>query len=534
LAQDVNAPPAAPAGRSALRATGLVSLLTLSSRLLGLVREQVFAALLGAGPQSDAFNVAFRIPNLLRDLFAEGALSAALVPTYARALHDGGRAEAHRLARRLFTFLGVLMVGLVALGYGAAPVIVSVLAPGFAAEPGKTELTVFLTRVMLPFLPLVSFAAVAMGMLNAEERFGFPAFAPAMFNVVSVAWGFVLWTQGYAPEAVALGWSVGTLLGGAGQLLVQVPALRRTGFRFAPEWAPADPGLRRLGALMAPATLGLAAVPINIMVNSYFASFEPNAVSWLNYAFRILHLPIGIFGVAAGTVASAGLARRVAASDFEGVRATVRRSLTFLAFLTLPATAGLIVLGEPIVALLYERGRFGAEDTRGTATALGFYAIGLVAYATVKVLAPAFYALGTPRVPMIASALAVLTNLAANVLLYRSFGFRSVALGTSLAAIVNAGVLAAVFERRLGGLRGHGIARRLGLMAAAAAVMGAVVALVSPRLTELVGAEGLPARLATGLGPVAVGIAVYAAVAWLLGLAEVKDLLGLLKRRRPA
>jgi putative peptidoglycan lipid II flippase len=517
-----------------LRATGLVSAMTLVSRVLGLVREQVFAALLGAGAQTDAFNVAFRIPNLLRDLFAEGALSAAFVPAYAKALHAGGREEAHRLARRVLTVLAVAMGVLVAAGLLFAPQVVALLAPGYALVPGKVELTVFLTRIMMPFLPLVSFAAVAMGMLNAEERFGLPAFAPAMFNVVSILWGVGLWAFGFSAVAVAVGWSVGTLLGGAAQFLVQVPPLRGLGFRFRPDWAPSDPGLRRIAALMAPATVGLAAVQINIFVNGYFASFEPGAVSWLAYAFRILYLPIGIFGVATGTVAAAGLARQAAAGDLDGVRATLRRSLLFLAFLTLPATAGLLVLARPVVRLLYERGRFGPEATEGTAIALVFYAFGLVAYTSVKVLAPAFYALGSPRVPLLASALAVATNLLVNLTLHQRFGFRAVALGTALGAIANVLVLVFVFQRRQGGLVQVAGAQSLIKMALASIVMAAVLVPVGHAIEDGVGTAGLGAQLATGLVPVLLGIGLYAGAVFLLRVPEARLLLDAVRRRRPA
>jgi putative peptidoglycan lipid II flippase len=521
--------PGSPGG-FALRATGLVSALTLVSRLLGLLREQVFAALLGAGLQTDAWNVAFRIPNLLRDLFAEGALSAAFVPTYAKALHDGGREAAHRLACRVLTLLAVAMGLLVLAGVLFAPQIVALLAPGYASVPGKVDLTVFLTRVMMPFLPLVSFAAVAMGMLNAEERFGMPAFSPAMFNVVSVLWGIGLWLAGFAPQSVALGWSVGTLLGGLAQFLVQVPTLRRMGFVYRPEWAPGDPGLRRVGALMGPATVGLAAVQINIFVNSYFASFEPGAVSWLAYAFRILYLPIGIFGVAAGTVASTSLAKRAAAGDLEGVRATLRRSLLFLAFLTLPATAGLLVLARPVVRLLYERGRFGPDATEGTAAALVFYAFGLVAYTSVKVLAPAFYALGTPRAPLLASGLAVLTNVAVNVALYERFGFRAVALGTALGAIANAVLLLALFQRRHGSILRDGAVFRLAKMGAGSMAMAAALVPVRSWLEAAAGTEGLLAQLVTGLLPVGLGVVLYGGLALVFRLPEAMTLLDLVRR----
>ncbi len=522
-------------GGAFLRKAGFVSALTLLSRLLGLVREQVFAALLGAGLHADAFQIAFRIPNLLRDLFAEGALSAAFVPIYTRALAEEGRRGAYLLSSRLLTLLAVILGVLVAAGIAFAAPLVGLLAPGFGAIPGKIQITVLLTRVMMPFLPLVSFAAVAMGMLNAEERYGPPALAPAMFNLVAIFWGGMLWALGFPIGQVVLGWAAGTLLAGAAQLLVQVPALRGMGWSFHPQWAPQDPGIRRLAGLMAPATVGLAAVQINIFVNSYFASFQPGAVAWLNYGFRILYLPIGIFGVAVGTIATTGLARRAASGDLAGLSATLRQSLSMLAFLTLPATAGLMVLGVPIVRLLYERGRFTAADTQSTAASLLVYSVGLLAYTGVKVLAPAFYALGTPRVPLLASGLAVITNVGINLVFYDRFGYRAVALGTALGSLANVAVLLVAFERRVGGLRSAGWGAALARIVTASAVMALLAWLAARALEARVGSHTLPAQLATGLLPVLLGIGVYGLAAHWLGVPEAAAVRGLLRRegRRP-
>jgi len=525
---------APPSSLRLAEAAGVVSGFTFLSRILGLVREQVFAALLGAGLYADAFLAAFRIPNLLRDLFAEGALSAAFVPTYARALTREGKEAAFRLASRLLTLLGVILGALVLLGMALAGPLVSLLAPGFESVPGKSEVTIELTRVMLPFLPLVSFAAVAMGMLNAHGRFGLPAFAPAAFNLVTICWALALWAFGFSLPQVALGWAVGTLLGGAAQLLVQLPSLRQLGWRPRPEWAPGDPGIRAVAGLMAPATLGLAAVQVNIFVSTIFASHEAGAVAWLQYAFRLLYLPIGIFGVAVGTVATADLARRAALEDREGIRATVARSLRLLAFLTLPATAGLIALGVPIVRLLFERGRFTTHDTNQTAAALALYAVGLVGYTGVKVLAPAFYAMGTPRVPLMASAAAVATNLVFIVGLHGSLGFRAIALGTALGSLVNALWLVAVFERRIGGLVREILSTATGKMAAVATAMAGVAWLCARALDGRFGG-GWVDHLVTGLLPILAGVACYGLGTWALGVPEwrhVAALPGRLLRRK--
>jgi putative peptidoglycan lipid II flippase len=523
---------AAPLGTASLaRAAGLVSGLTFLSRLLGLVREQVFAALLGAGVYADAFQAAFRVPNLLRDLFAEGALSAAFVPTYAKAMAQGGRDRAFRLASRLLTVLAAILGLLVVAGYVFAGPLVRVLAPGFEGVAGKHELTVTLTRVMLPFLPLVSFAAVAMGMLNAHRRFGTPAVAPAVFNLVAIVWAAALWWWGFGAAQVAMGWAVGTVVGGAAQFLIQVPALWREGWRPRPEWAPGDPDLGAVARLMAPATVGLAAVQVNIFVNTLFASYENGAVSWLQYAFRILYLPIGIFGVAVGTVVTTGLAHRAAAGDLNGMRQAVERALRLLAFLTIPATAGLVALATPIVRLLFERGRFTPHDTSQTAIALVLFSVGLVAYTSVKVLAPAFYALGRPRIPLLASAAAVATNLAFVLALYRSLGFRAIALGTALGSLVNAAILLGAFSRRVGSLRRDGLPSSVIRVTIASAAMG-VSAFWSARcLAGLVGVQGLTSQLVTALGPVTLGLVAYLALAWALRVTEMRDLLGAVRRR---
>ena len=523
------AEPVKESGPSFLKAAGVISALTMGSRVLGLVREQVFAAFLGAGLYADAFQVAFRIPNLLRDLFAEGALSAAFVPTYTRALADGGRERAHQLASRLLTVLAAILAVIVVLGFVFARQVVEFLAPGF--DPSKMGLTVQLTRIMLPFLPLVSFAALAMGMLNAQGRFAIPAAAPAMFNVVSILWAAGLWAMGFGPVQVVTGWAIGTVLGGAAQLLIQVPPLWRDGWRYRPEWKPGDPGIRAIGRLMAPATVGLAAVEVNILVNTIFASHEDGAVAWLGYAFRILYLPIGIFGVAIGTVATTGLAQRAAAGDTEGLQRTLRQGLAAVAFLTIPATVGLILLQVPIVSLIFERGRFDAADTAATATALALYSIGLVAYTGVKVLAPAFYALGHPRIPLLASVSAVVTNLVIVTSLHSWIGYRAIALGTALGSLVNATVLFGVFQRRTGGLATRDLGVSIAKIAVASAFLAAAAWATVRVAVATVGERGLVAQLVTGLGPIAVGGAVYFAAAHLLHIDEARTIVGAVRRR---
>jgi putative peptidoglycan lipid II flippase len=541
-AETAPASPKAPSGGGGLGSTLKVSALTMASRLLGLVREQLFAALLGAGFFTDAFNCAFRIPNLLRDLFAEGALSAAFVPTFSQVETEKGKDAAHLLANRLCGALLVIIGTLTLLGVVFARQVVWALAPGFAAEPGKLELTAQLTRIMMPFLLLVSLAAVMMGMLNARGRFSLPALAPSLFNVAAIVAGAGLWLSGAGPQVAVVGWSLGTLFGGFLQFTVQVPQLWRDGYRPVPRllgvWS--DPAIRRIARLMAPATLGLAAVQVNILINTQFASSEPGAISWLNFAFRLMYLPIGIFGVAIATVTASSLARRAAQKDLAGVRAGLNQGLRHVAFLTLPSTIGLFVLAEPIIGLIYQHGRFTPSDTTKTAWALASYSMGLYAYSGVKVAAPAFYALDRVRFPLLASAAAVLTNLAVNGLAHRYLmahgaGFIGIAFGTSLGAMVNLVILAVAFRRLTRDVAApKGLFLQLGKVLLASALMGLGVGASEWLLRSQLVAHGAHAglvHLVCVLVCVPLGAVAYAAACRALKVSELDEVISALRRR---
>jgi putative peptidoglycan lipid II flippase len=531
---DARAPEAAAAPRAPVRmARALwISAATMASRVLGLVREQVFAALLGAGRYTDAFVTAFRISNLLRDLFAEGALSAGFVPAFADYERNRGRSEAWRLANAVVGLVLAIVGACTLLGIVFAPQVVRAIAPGFA--PDQVALSAHLARIMMPFLLLVSLAAVAMGMLNAQARFTAPALAPALFNVATIAVGVALWRAGVEPRRAVVGWSVGTLAGGVLQLAAQLPSLWRLGYRPRPIVSRAalrEPGVRRIGRVVGAAVIGLSAVQINIFVSSIFASHEVAAVSWLNYAFRLMQLPLGVFGVAIATVAGAGVAQRAAARDLAGAKETLGAAMRMVAFLNVPSAVGLAVLAQPIIGLIYEHRAFRAADTAGTAHALVAYAIGLYGYSAVKVFAPAFYALDESRVPVIGSILGMVANVALNVTLYPVLGYFGVALGTSLAATVNFGVLAGWWRHRHGGLGGEGIYRHLGRVAVAAAVLGAVAWASARGLAHVLPARGLGRQLALALVPIALAGAAYLTAARALGLREVDALLGALRRR---
>jgi putative peptidoglycan lipid II flippase len=517
------------------RSAGLISVATMASRVLGVAREMVLAAFFGAsgGMEMDAFNVAFRIPNLLRDLFAEGAMTAAFVPTFTRTLTTAGREAAWRLGNLVINALLVITGLLVAIGILFASPITRAFAPSFAGTPGKLELTTQLTRIMLPFLSTLAVAAAMMGMLNSLRRFFIPALSPAMFNVATILCAFLL-----VPVLPGVGWSpivaiaIGTIAGGVGQIAVQWPVLRKEGFRYRPVLDFKDPGVIEVLRLMGPGTLGLAAVQINVFVNTYLAtSQEQGSVSWLNYAFRLMYLPIGLFGVSIATAALPEIARRANESDSIGMQRTISSALRMMLMLNVPATVGLIALAHPIVALLLQRGHFTPHDTDATAAALLFYAPGLLGYSAVKIASPSFYSLGDSRTPVTVSVAAVLTNLTINLLLVRVMGYRGLALGTALAAMFNAGMLLWLLRRRLGGLDGRRVSVALIKITVASAAMGAAAQLTARWLAVLMPATNSIARAIQLGGAIAVGVAVLIAAARLLRLAEFDEAFGLVLRR---
>jgi putative peptidoglycan lipid II flippase len=499
------------------RRAGVVGAATMLSRVLGLVREQVMAALFGAGFATDAFNVAFRIPNLLRDLFAEGAMSSAFVPTFTEYHEKRGEAEAWALGRQLMmTLLAVLLV-ICAIGYGLTPWLVRIFAPGFASIPGKIDLTVMLTRVMLPFLPAVALAAAAMGMLNARGSFAVPALAPTMLNLGMVVFGVALIpvVVGFGQPAI-VAMALGVVIGGLAQFACQLPALHGKGFRLRLELPIGHPGVRRVALLMAPAAIGLAATQLNLFVSTLIASLlEQGSVSWLWYAFRIMQLPIGVFGVALATVSMPALAKAAVNQDLPSLKSTLSATLRLVFLMTAPAALWLAVMAVPVIALLYQHGRFGPLDTARTAGALVMYCVGLPAFAAVGVLTRTFYALGNTRTPVQASFVSVALNLGLNLLFIGplrvlGLGHMGLALATSVTAVANLIQLAWYLRRRVGPLEGRRLLNTLWRVTASAAFAALLCAialrLVGPHVPQgwagdaLEVAGGLVLALVSGYG----------------------------------
>jgi putative peptidoglycan lipid II flippase len=506
----------------------------MASRLLGLAREQVLAAYFGASYAMDAYNVAFRIPNLVRDLFAEGAMSAAFVPTFTKHLATEGRPSAWRLGNNVVNALIVTTGALVLLGIVFADPLVRLLTDqDFAARPGQFALTVQLARIMLPTLVFIALAAAFMGMLNSLQHFFVPALSPATFNVLAIVCAI-----GLVPLMPALGLepitaiAIGTVLGGVAQLALQWPTLRREGFRYQPALDWRDPGLRRVLVLMGPGTIGLAATQVNVVVNAVLATGAgEGAVSWLNYAFRLMYLPIGLFGVSIATATLPAVSRLVAAKDEAGTRSAIARGLSLMLMMNIPATVGLMALASPIVAVIFERGAFSPEDTAATAAALQLYAVGLVGYSVVRIASPIFYAMGRNRVPVTVSIVAVLVNATLNVLLVRAMGFRGLALGTSLAAIFNAVTLLVLLRQSLGGLDEAKLTGTLARVVAASLAMGAAAVAIDLWLSVAMPGSGLAIRTLRLSIDIGAALGVLAVSAWLLRIREFNEGVALVSRR---
>lgn len=422
-----------------LKAMVTVSGMTLISRVLGFVRDAVIARGFGAGLETDAFFVAFRIPNLLRRLFAEGAFSQAFVPIVAEYRTRQGEAETKLLVDRVATLLGLALVVAAALGVAAAPLIVYVSAPGFSATPEKFDLTVAMLRVTFPYILFISLVALAAGILNTWSRFAIPAFTPTLLNVAFIV-AALLFAPYFDPPVMVLAWAV--FAGGVLQLAFQVPYLARIGMLPRPRLAFTDPGVRRILVLMGPAVIGVSVAQISLLANTIFASFlQTGSVSWLYYADRLMEFPTGLLGVALGTILLPSLAKFHSEAAREAYSKLLDWGLRLTFLLAAPAAAALAVLAAPLIATLFLHGRFDANDLAMTRQALVAYSVGLLGLILVKVLAPGFYARQNIRTPVKVALATLAVTQAANVAFVPWLGHAGLAAAISAGATFNAGWL---------------------------------------------------------------------------------------------
>ncbi len=514
------------------KAAAIVGVAVMCSRVLGLAREVVFNALFGTATLQ-YFITAFRVPNLLRDLFAEGALSTAFITVFSKKIATGGEASAWQLANRIGTLTIVVMGAITILGVVFAPELIGLLAGGFTGD--DAALTAGLTSVMFPFILLVSVAAQVMGMLNAKNVFGWPAMASSFFNIGSIAGGLTIaWVMdsGFGRNAL-YGLAYGTLIGGFLQLAVQFPSLRRIGYHPRLDFRWRDSGVAEVLRTMAPAVIAASAVQVNVMVNTSFATHcESGSVTWLNNAFRLMQLPLGMFGVAIGTVTLPFLSKSAALGQRGDFRAALARGMRLVFFLTVPASVGLWMLSGPILSVIYEHNKVTAHDIAQSAVALQFYAIGLAAYAGMKVLAPAFYAIGRRKTPMVISFISIAVNYALNSLFVRwGYGHRGLALSTGIVALTTFALLYFFMHREIARLE----SKRLLITLAKIFVASDVLALVCWGCDWLMLSQwagmGFALRLTSLTLTIGLALGAFFATAALLRLREMQDITAAVRRR---
>lgn len=513
------------------KAAGVVGSATLLSRVMGYVRDMAMSWGFGTGIAADAFYVAYRIPNLLRELLAEGSMSAAFIPVFTETLATGTREDARRLANAVLAWLIVILLVITGLGILLAPLIVNAIAWGFKGDIEKFQVTVRLTRIMFPYLFFIGLAALVMGMLNSLRAFLLPALSPVLYNLVTI--GAVVASVTFLQEPI-LGVGVGVVLGGLSQFVMQLPGLGKQGMMITPRFTPSHPGVRRVGVLALPILLSSSVTQVNIFIGTILASFlATGSISYLFYGMRFIHFPLGIFGIAIATAVLPTLSTQAARQDTAAFRDTLSLGLRLVFFIMFPALAGLIALRYPIVNLMLEHGRFDWVSTAGTADAVLFYGVGLWAFAGVKIVAQAFYSLQDTRTPVKIAVLALAANVVFSIILMRPLQHGGLALATSLAAMLNIGLLTKKLRKKIGRLDGKRILRSLLKIVPASAVMGMIGWWVSrDPAWRSPGNEDMLYKIELLLGSIAGSALFYFIVMWLLRSEELSFLIDLFRKKR--
>jgi len=533
------------------RSVAGVSVSTLASRILGYLRDMLIANFFGAGLVADAFFVAYRIPNLLRRLLGEGALSASFIPVFTEYLTTKPKEEAQRLVRisglLLLTVLSILTI----LGIIFSPIIVRVIAPGFIKDPEKLSLTITLTRILFPFMIAIGMAALALGILNSLHRFIIPALAPCLLSISEIS--FILFICPLMERPI-IGLVLGVLVGGFAQFFFQVPSLVRKGFVISagksysnPRLKLMDypqnllkklivlwkrwisilnhPGVKRIGLLMLPATLGLSVSQVNTFVDTICATMlREGSVTALYYANRLMQLPLALFGIAIATVALPMMSRSMAATNMEELKDTLSLSLRMIMFTIIPASLGLMILGSPIISLLFERGRFTAQATQATSWALLFYSTGIVAYAGVKVVASAFYSMQDTRTPVRIASIAMVANIVLNLILMRILDVGGLAFATAIASFINLLILLYYLRKKIGRLGGKKVLLSLTKILLASSAMGIACIYFSRLLGQI-------NKLIQVAGTILICVIIYILVTHLLRCDEIKYVWKIITRK---
>ncbi|MFA6142180.1 MAG: murein biosynthesis integral membrane protein MurJ [Candidatus Omnitrophota bacterium] len=504
-----------------IKSTGVIGIATAISRILGFIRDIVIAGFFGTAVYAQAFVVAFRIPNLLRDLIGEGAVNAAFVPVLTEELTKNGKRDFFKLAQVLLNILLIVLIVLTVIGVLAAPVIVKLIAPGFSEDLEKFEVTVKLTRLLFPFLLLVGLWAYAMGVLNSLGKFAAPAFGPCLLNL-----SMIFCAMWFGENVFGL--AGGVLIGGLLQLLIQMPSLYSSGWRAAVTREYVHPKAKRVGKLLIPRALGACVYQVNVFVSTILASLSgivgDGAVAALYYANRIWQMPLAIFGIALAQAALPTMSRHVALNDTGKLKETLSFSLKILFFILIPSSIGLMVMSAPITKILFQRGAFTAYSTQITSDALFYYAIGLVACGGIKILVSAFYSMHDTMTPVKIAAASLVLNLIFNLVLMRPLKVGGLALATSISAVFNFLALYVLLRKRLGDF-GTGVILSSFLKVTLASLVMACVLMASlsyfPKL-----------NIAMLLIDIIAGIAAFIAACYLFNVKELKDFLAWILRKK--
>ena len=530
----MSAKPTKTSGGEIVRRAGVVAAGTLSSRILGAVRDAVVAAVFALAA-TDAFWLAFTIPNALRVLLGEGAVSAAFVPVFTEVREREGKARAKEFFRNLIGAMAVVLLIVTLIGVVGAPWIVKAYAWGFQRDEALFDTTVALTRLLFPYIFLMGLSALMMGALHASKRFAAPAFAPALLNIALIAAALLL-----APVFRDLGWpaifalAVGALLGGGLQVIAQVPALAKEKLLVRPRIGFSDTYVRKCARLMVPLLAGLGVYQLNVLLSRLFASFLPTgSVSYLYYGQRLAEIPQGMFALAIASAALPSLSGAVAHGDEEEAKRLFRHALRLSLFVAIPAGVALAVLAEPAVTVFFGRGQYDATAISETARSFVWQAAGIWAVASVRTIIPMFHAHNDTRTPVVASALNLITFITLSLALMGPMQHAGLAAATTAAAVAQLAALLWLLRRRTGHLGMTEINRSLVRVLVASAIMGAVVwAGASLGRWELGGND--PRNLAVFAGTAVVGLVTYLVVAWALGAPELRDLVAALRRRSRA
>jgi putative peptidoglycan lipid II flippase len=507
------------------KAAGIIGAFTLASRILGFVRDMVIAWFFGAGLMSDAFFVAFRLPNLFRRLFGEGSLTVAFIPVFSEHISKKGKEDAFQMAKSAVRMLSVILVIITIIGIIAAPGIVRIMAPGFTGA--KFSTTVILTRIMFPYIFFICLVALSMGILNVLGHFAAPALAPILLNLSIIS--AVLFISPNLADPI-IGLAIGVIIGGILQLLLQLPFLVQKGFYF---WQKSDfshPGLKRIGILMLPAVFGSAVYQINMIIVTLLASFlAEGCVSYLYYADRLVQFPLGIFAISLSVAILPSLSRQAESRDIQALTDTFSYAIKLIFFITIPAMTGLIVLRNPIVALLFERGAFDPVSSRLTADALLCFSIGLWAFSAVRVVVSTFYALQDTKTPVKMAAISVFANIVLCLILMGPLAHAGLALAASFSSMLNFILLILALRKKLGALGWKKIVESIAKSVICSVIMGFTLQ-TFVIFNETADVSSAFVRLWIVSAGVFIGIFVYVLSAYILRSRELLDIMKIVKK----